>query len=110
MQYSIIDLPIYNRFSVIWKEQTRATRHATPGSLPITYVYRKLGDGKDSSQKLTDCCMCGISTPSLAGSRRRYCSKGSGMRLGFKVYIPNRLMCSVWYGLSVARGTCSGSH
>ena len=41
-----------------------------------------MGDGKDSSKKLTDCCMCGISTPSLAGSRRRYCSKGSGMRLG----------------------------
>jgi hypothetical protein len=36
--------------------------------------------------------MGGISTPSLAGSRRRYCSKGSGMRLGFKVYIPNRLI------------------
>jgi hypothetical protein len=43
-----------------------------------------MGDGKDSSQILTDRCMRGISASLLAGSKRRYCSKGSGMRLGFK--------------------------
>jgi hypothetical protein len=36
-----VALPINKKFSVIWKQQTRANRHAAPGAFPITLVYRK---------------------------------------------------------------------